>query len=84
MLELREAPTPEPGPGQVRIAVEAAGVNFADILARQGLYPDAPSLPTVVGRRGAVRTLEVPLSDDERAGLTDSARAIRAVIDQIG
>jgi NADPH:quinone reductase-like Zn-dependent oxidoreductase len=38
-----------PGPGQVRIAVRAAGANFADTLARVGLYPDAPSLPTVLG-----------------------------------
>ncbi len=49
VLELREAPDPEPGPGEVRVAVEAAGINFADLLARMGLYPDAPPLPTVVG-----------------------------------
>ncbi|MCB9745848.1 MAG: zinc-binding dehydrogenase [Alphaproteobacteria bacterium] len=49
VLELRESPDPEPGPGQVRIQVEAAGINFADIMARQGLYPDAPPLPCVVG-----------------------------------
>ncbi len=49
VLELREAPDPEPGPGQVRVRVAAAGVNFADILARIGLYPDAPPLPAVVG-----------------------------------
>jgi L-lactate dehydrogenase len=41
------------------------------------------SLPTVVGRRGVVRTLDVPMSDGERAGLADSARAIRTVIDQV-
>jgi NADPH:quinone reductase-like Zn-dependent oxidoreductase len=33
----------------VRIAVRAAGVNFADVLARQGLYPDCPRPPVVVG-----------------------------------
>ena len=49
VLELREAPDPIPGPGKVRIQVEAAGVNFADLLARMGLYPDAPPLPVVVG-----------------------------------
>ena len=49
VLELREAPDPEPGPGEVRVRVRAAGVNFADILARMGLYPDAPKLPAVVG-----------------------------------
>lgn len=40
---------PSPGRGQVRIAVRAAGANFADTLARVGLYPDAPPLPTVLG-----------------------------------
>ncbi len=49
VLELREAPTPTPGPGEVLIRVEASGINFADIMARQGLYPDAPPLPAVVG-----------------------------------
>lgn len=49
VLELREAPTPLPGPGEVLIRVEAAGINFADVMARQGLYPDAPKLPAVVG-----------------------------------
>lgn len=48
-LEVREAPDPEPGPGQVRVAVKAAGVNFADVLARQGLYQDAPRTPFVPG-----------------------------------
>src|ERR1700691_5631689 len=49
VLELREAPNPAPGEGEVRIAVRAAGVNFADIMARLGLYPDAPRPPLVVG-----------------------------------
>jgi NADPH:quinone reductase-like Zn-dependent oxidoreductase len=49
VLQVREAPDPSPGPGQVRIRVAAAGVNFADIMARMGLYPDAPPLPCVVG-----------------------------------
>lgn len=49
VLEVREAPDPEPGPGDVRIEVEAAGVNFADAMARMGLYPDSPKLPAVVG-----------------------------------
>src|SRR6185295_5836456 len=35
--------------GELLIRVQAAGINFADILARQGLYPDAPKLPAVVG-----------------------------------
>ena len=49
MLQLREAPDPQPGPGEVRIRVRAAGVNFADVMARRGLYPDAPPIPFVPG-----------------------------------
>ena len=48
-LEVREAADPEPGPGQVRVRVSAAGLNFADVMAAQGLYPDAPKPPCVVG-----------------------------------
>ncbi|UCC14782.1 MAG: zinc-binding dehydrogenase [Gammaproteobacteria bacterium] len=48
-LTVREVALPEPGPGQLRITVRAAGVNFADILIRRGLYPGAPKLPCVVG-----------------------------------
>jgi NADPH:quinone reductase-like Zn-dependent oxidoreductase len=48
-LEVRETADPEPGPGQVRIRVRAAGLNFADVMAAQGLYPDAPKPPCVVG-----------------------------------
>jgi len=49
VLQVREAPDPTPGPGEVLIRVSAAGVNFADVMARMGLYPDAPPLPFVVG-----------------------------------
>src|SRR4051812_11752619 len=49
VLQVREAPDPEPGEGEVRIRVKAAGINFADLMARVGLYPDAPKLPCVVG-----------------------------------
>jgi len=48
-LQVRESPTPEPGSGQLRIRVEAAGVNFADVMMRLGLYPDAPDLPAIPG-----------------------------------
>jgi NADPH:quinone reductase-like Zn-dependent oxidoreductase len=50
VLQVQERPDPPPPrPGQVRIAVRAAGVNFADHLARVGLYPAAPKPPSVVG-----------------------------------
>ena len=48
-LQARDAPDPQPGPNELRIRVKAAGINFADILARQGRYPDAPKIPCVVG-----------------------------------
>jgi NADPH:quinone reductase-like Zn-dependent oxidoreductase len=49
VMRVQERPDPEPGPGEVRVRVRAAGVNFADLLARVGLYPDAPKPPCVVG-----------------------------------
>jgi NADPH:quinone reductase-like Zn-dependent oxidoreductase len=49
VLEIREVDDPTPGPGQVRIRVRAAGLNFAEVMARKGLYPDAPKAPMVVG-----------------------------------
>ncbi|MBX3263187.1 MAG: zinc-binding dehydrogenase [Labilithrix sp.] len=49
VLSVREAPDPSPGPKEVRIRVRAAGINFADLMARVGLYPDAPKIPCVVG-----------------------------------
>ncbi len=49
VLQLREAPVPTPGPGEVRIAVGAVGVNFADIMGRLGIYRDAPKTPFIPG-----------------------------------
>ena len=49
VLQLKEAPDPEPKAGEVRIRVEASGINFADILGRLGLYPDLPPIPVVPG-----------------------------------
>jgi NADPH:quinone reductase-like Zn-dependent oxidoreductase len=49
VLQVREAPDPQPKNGEVRIRVRAAGVNFADTMARVGVYPDAPKIPCVVG-----------------------------------
>ncbi len=49
VLELRDAPDPMPNAGEVRIRVESIGVNFADVVARIGVYPDAPKPPFVPG-----------------------------------
>lgn len=53
VLEVRETPDPEPAAGEVRVRVKACGLNFAEVMARQGLYPDAPKTPCVVGYEGA-------------------------------
>jgi len=70
VLEVREVPDPDPAPapGEVLIDVAAAGLNFAEVTARQGLYPDAPKPPCIVGyevsgtvaaRGGGVESLQV-------------------------
>ncbi|MBI3099547.1 MAG: zinc-binding dehydrogenase [Planctomycetes bacterium] len=64
VLRLVERPDPPVGPGEKRIRVRAIGVNFADIMGRMGLYPDAP--------RGAY----VP--GYEVAGLDDDGRRVVA------
>jgi len=49
VLEVRETADPVPGPGEVRVRVRAAGLNFSDVMARLGLYTEGPRLPAVVG-----------------------------------
>lgn len=59
VLEVQDRPAPVAGPAQVRVAVRAAGLNWADLVARRGLYPDAPSPPAVLGYEvaGAVESV---------------------------
>ena len=59
VLEVQERPSPPLGPGQLRIQVAAAGVNFADTMARVGLYEDAPPLPSIVGYEVAGTVTEI-------------------------
>ncbi len=65
VLRVQERPDPPVGPGEVRIAVKAAGINFADTMARVGLYPDAPKPPCVMGYEvaGEVESLGEGVSD---------------------
>jgi NADPH2:quinone reductase len=55
-LELRDVPDPEPGDGEVVVDVRAAGVNYADVLIRDGRYPQPPPLPFVPGSEIAGET----------------------------
>jgi len=59
VLEVRETEDVAVAAGEVAIEVGAAGVNFADIMARIGLYPDAPPIPCVVGYEVAGTVSEV-------------------------
>jgi NADPH:quinone reductase-like Zn-dependent oxidoreductase len=68
-FEVREWPDPKLGEGQVLVNVHASGLNFADILARMGLYPDAPKTPCVMGYEVAGTVEEVgPNADGFQPG----------------
>lgn len=53
VLKVENRPQPHPGAGEVRIRVKAAGLNFSEVMARKGLYPDAPKPPFVAGYEAA-------------------------------
>ncbi|MDH5589276.1 MAG: zinc-binding dehydrogenase [Gemmatimonadota bacterium] len=55
VLRVTEIPTPDPGPGEVRVKVEAVGLNYAEVLSRKGLYGWAPRLPYVPGMEAVGR-----------------------------
>ncbi|WP_410765148.1 quinone oxidoreductase family protein [Haloferax sp. DFSO60] len=57
VLDVRETEAPEPAPGEVRIAVEAAGINFADIMQRRGHYRNGPE-PTYTPGMEAAGTID--------------------------
>lgn len=59
VLQVQEQPDPTPGAGEVLIEVAASGINFADVMARLGLYADAPKTPCVVGYEVAGTILEL-------------------------
>ncbi|MDH4176945.1 MAG: zinc-binding dehydrogenase [Thermoleophilia bacterium] len=69
-LVVHELPSPTAGEGQVLVSVRAAGVNFLEVLVRQGMYPQPPELPWVPG-------LEV-------AGLTESGRRVLGLVRATG
>ena len=73
VLQVQERPTRRSAPGEVRIDVAAAGINFADVMARMGLYPDAPKTPCVVGYEVAGTILEL---GEGVEGLTPGQRVL--------
>lgn len=65
VLHVGEAPVPELGPGDLRIRVAAAGVNRADLLQRQGLYPPPPGASPLLGLECAGEVAEVGASVED-------------------
>ena len=49
VLQIVRRPVPRPGPGEILIAVAAAGVNRPDLLQRRGLYPPPRGAPSILG-----------------------------------
>src|SRR5919199_1002130 len=88
VLEVQERPDPVCGPGQVRIEVRAAGLNFAEVMARIGLYQAAPKPPCVVGYEVAGTVAEVgdgvdgvAVGDRVMAGTRFGGHAEQVVVD---
>src|SRR5262245_9527150 len=53
VLKVVERPTPAPGEREVLVRVAACGVNYSDLLQREGLYPGGPTPPFVPGVEAA-------------------------------
>ncbi len=73
VLQVQTLEIPEPGPGQVRVRVHAAGINFAEVFCRLGLYKHAPSPPFVAGFEFAGEIVDVG------PGVTDLAPGDRVL-----
>lgn len=59
VLRAQEREVPRPGPGDILVKVEAAGVNRPDVMQRQGLYPPPPGAPDIPGLEIAGTVAEV-------------------------
>ena len=88
VLRLRALADPVPGPGQVAVAVEALGINYAEVLSRKGLYGWAPDLPYVPGMEATGRIVEVgdgvgrDVGEEVVVGCQHGAYATRLVVDE--
>lgn len=76
ILVSRQMPVPKPGPGQVLIKVQAAGVNRPDVLQRQGLYPAPKGHSTILGLEVAG---EVAATGDAETGFKPGDKVMALV-----
>jgi NADPH:quinone reductase-like Zn-dependent oxidoreductase len=85
VLEVFERSDPPLRPGEARIAVAACGINFADVMARIGVYPDAPKPPCVVGYEvaGTVVDLGEGVEDLERGQRVFAATKFKGYASQV-
>lgn len=67
-FEIRETAIPSRKPDEFLIKVEAFGLNFADVMARQGFYRDAPPLPAILGYDLVGRVVEAPENHADAIG----------------
>ena len=74
VLQVKEAADPAPNAGEVRILVEASGVNFADIMGRMGVYPDLPPIPVVPATKSAAESTLSPLASTRAGSAKTSLR----------
>ena len=74
-IEIIDEKSPEPGNNEVMIEVHRAGINFADLMMRQGLYGAAPDFPFTPGYEvsGVIRAIG---SDVERHNVGDRVVAL--------
>src|SRR3954464_6275881 len=77
-LSLEDVPKPEPGPGEVLVKVETAGLCHTDIHAAHGDWPVKPSLPFIPGHEG------VGIVTALGAGVTNLAEGDRVAIPWLG
>jgi propanol-preferring alcohol dehydrogenase len=77
-LEVKEVPLPEPGPGQVRVRIEASGLCHTDIHAARGDWPVKPEPPFIPGHEG------VGVVDTLGSGVTEHAVGDRVAIPWLG
>ncbi len=66
VLRIDDLPPPAPGEGEIRVAIEFAGVNFIDVYLRRGFY-DPGALPATAGKEGMGVVEAVGAGVDERA-----------------
>src|SRR4051812_46780149 len=77
-LEIQDLPTPEPGPGQIRVRIEACGLCHTDIHAAHGDWPVTPTAPFIPGHEG------VGIVDAQGPGVTTPTIGSRVALPWLG